>query len=145
MKIGVYWMMILSEKKPKVRGETTEEMREGFPPMHITEHAHDGVLVLKISGSLNFYSRKTFQAVMRNAERGLVDHVMVDLSQVGFLDSVAIGLLVLSQARLGLRGVVLSLVGPQGSVKRVLDSANIPKVIPVYSTEEEAIGLSVSA
>ncbi len=111
--------------------------------MHITEHVHNGVWILRISGRLNFYSRKTFQAVMRNAERGSVDHVVVNLSAVGFMDSVAIGLLVLSQARLALRGIVLSLVDPQASVKNTLESANIPKLIPIYATEEEAIGLSV--
>ena len=112
--------------------------------MYITEHVHDGVLVLKVSGRLNYYSRKTFQAVMQNAERGSVDHVVVNLERVDFLDSVAIGLLALSQARLSLQGVVLSLVGPHSNVKNMLDLANIPKLIPVYSTEEEAIGLSVA-
>jgi len=113
--------------------------------MHITEHVHDGVWVLKISGSLNFYSRKTFQAVMRNAERGSVDHVVVNLFDVEYLDSVAIGLLALSQARLALRGIVLSLIGPQSNAKDVLELANIPKLIPIFSNEEEAIGLSVSS
>ena len=111
--------------------------------MYITEHVHDGVLVLKVSGRLNYYSRKTFQAVMRNAERGAVDHVVINLEQVEYLDSVAIGLLALSQARLALKGIVLSLVGPQSNVMKVLDMANIPKLIPIYQTEEEAIGLFV--
>lgn len=109
--------------------------------MHITEHVHDGVLVLKISGRLNFYSRKTFQAVIRNAERTNVDHVVVNLSEVDYLDSVAIGLLALAQARLALNDVVLSLIEPQSHAMKVLELANIPKLIPIYPTEEEAIGL----
>ncbi len=112
--------------------------------MYITEHVHDGVLVLKISGRLNYYSRRTFQSVMGNAERGAVDHVVVNLEQAEYLDSVAIGLLVLSQARLALKGKVLSLVGSQSNVLKVLDMAHIPKLIPIYQTEEEAIGLSVA-
>lgn len=112
--------------------------------MHITEHVHDGVLVLKISGRLNYYSRKTFQAVMRNAERGAAEHVVVNLEKVEFLDSVAIGLLAISQARLTFQGIALSLVEPQSKAKKVLDMANIPKLIPIYQTEEEAIGLTVS-
>ncbi|MDA0739639.1 MAG: STAS domain-containing protein [Nitrospirae bacterium] len=113
--------------------------------MHITEHVHDGVWILKVSGSLNFYSRKTFQAVMRNAENGSTNHVIIDLTLVESLDSMGIGLIALSQARLALQGIVLSLVGPHPQVKEVLDMANIPKLIPVYQTEEEAIGLPVSA
>ena len=113
--------------------------------MHITEHIHDGVWILKVSGRFNFYSRKTFQAVMRNAERGSTDHVIIDLSQVDFVDSVGIGLLALAQARLALQGMVMSLVGPRPAVKNILDVANIPKLIPIYKTEAEAIGLPVSA
>ncbi len=135
--------MILGEKNSKVLSQSTEKKREGNLPMHITEHVHDGVLVLKVTGRLNYYSRKTFQAVMRNAERGAVDHVVINLEQVEYLDSVAIGLLALSQARLALKGIVLSLVGPQSNVMKVLDIANIPKLIPIYQTEEEAIGLFV--
>lgn len=112
--------------------------------MPIMEHVHDGVMVLKISGSLNFYSRKTFQAVMRNAERARFDHVIVNLREVDYLDSVAIGLLALAQARLALKGAVLSLIGPQSKAKDILEMANIPKLIPIYSTEEEAIGLEVA-
>ncbi len=113
--------------------------------MHITEHIHDGVWILKVSGSLNFYSRKTFQAVMRNAESGSTNHVVIDLTMVENIDSMGIGLIALSQARLALQGMVLSLVGPQSRVKDVLEMANIPKVIPIYQTEEEAIGLPVLA
>lgn len=112
--------------------------------MHITEHVHDGVLVLHISGRLNYYSRKTFQAVMRNAEKGFVDHVVINLTEVDYLDSVAIGMLVLSQVRLGLKGIVLSLAGPQSKVSTILEAVNIPKLIPIYTTEEEAIGVTVA-
>lgn len=112
--------------------------------MSITEHVHDGVLVLTVSNRLTFYSRKTFQAVMRHAERGAVEHVVINLSQVEYLDSVAIGMLALSQARLALQGIVLSLVEPLPTAKKVLDLANIPKLIPMYQTEEEAIGPSIS-
>ncbi|MCH8041165.1 MAG: STAS domain-containing protein [Nitrospinae bacterium] len=112
--------------------------------MQITEYAHDGVLVLAVSGRLNFYSRKVFQAVMKNAERTIANHVVVNLEAVEYLDSVALGLLVLSQANLSLKGIEMSLVGPRGPVKEILDMANIPKLIPVYSSEEEAINLPVA-
>ncbi len=112
--------------------------------MQITEYAHDGVLVLAVSGRLNFYSRKVFQAVMKNAANTKRNHVIVNLEAVEYLDSVALGLLVLSQANLSLKGIEMSLVGPRGPVKEILDMANIPKLIPVYSSEEEAINLPVA-
>ena len=59
-------------------------------------------------------------------------------------DRVALGLLVLSQATLSLKGIEMSLVGPRGPVKEILEIANIPQLIPVYSSDEEAVSLPVA-
>lgn len=112
--------------------------------MQITEHVRAGVLVLTVTGRLNFYSRKTFQAVMRHAEKSTTNHVIVNLQDVESLDTVAIGMLVLSQTRLSLKGIEMSLVEPQGSAREMFDVANIPNLIPVYPTEQAAIGLSMT-
>ena len=108
--------------------------------MQITEHVRDGVLVLTVAGRLNFYSRKTFQAVMRHAEKSTTNHVVLNLQGVISMDSVALGMLVLSQTRLSIKGIEMSLVEPPSGVREILDVANIPKLIPVYSTEQAAIG-----
>ena len=112
--------------------------------MQITEHVRDGVLVLTVTGRLNFYSRKTFQAVMRHAEKSSNNHVVLNLQGVESIDSVALGMLVLSQTRLSIKGIEMSLVEPPVGIRDVLDLANIPKLIPVYSTEEAAIGSPAS-
>lgn len=110
--------------------------------MHITEYAHDGVLALRVSGRLNYYSRRVFQAVMKNAERSSVTHVVVNLEKVDYIDSVALGLLAMAQANLSVKGVAMSLTEPKKPVMEVLETANFPKLFPMYPTEEEAIGLS---
>lgn len=112
--------------------------------MEITEQAREEALVLTISGRLNLYSRKTFQAVMKSVEQTTAtNHVVVDIHGVEYLDSVALGVLALSQANFSMIGIEMSLVGPQGPVREVLEISNIPKLIPIYATVEEAIGLSV--
>jgi len=112
--------------------------------MQITEHVRDGVLVLTVTGRLNFYSRKTFQAVMRHAEKSTTNHVVLNLQGVESMDSVALGMLVLSQTRLSIKGIEMSLVEPPSGVRDMLDLANIPKLIPVYPTEQAAIGTPVT-
>ncbi|MCZ6799972.1 MAG: STAS domain-containing protein [Nitrospirae bacterium] len=112
--------------------------------MHIAEHFLEQNLVLTVSGRLNLYSRKIFQAVMKNAESSNIECVVVDLSGVDYLDSVALGLLVLSQVNLSIKGIPLCLVGPQGGVREVLEISNIGQFIPVYQTVEEAIGSAVA-
>jgi len=112
--------------------------------MQITEYDHDGVAVLAVSGRLSFYSRKVFQTVMKSAANTKRNHVIVNLEAVEYLDSAALGLLVLSQANLSLKGIEMSLVGPRGPVKEILEMANISQLIPVYSSLDEAIGLPVA-
>ena len=119
-------------------------MVQGDCLMHIAEHFLDHNLVLKVSGRLNLYSRKIFQAVMKNAESSNTECVVLDLSEVDYLDSVALGLLVLSQANLSVIGIPMCLVGPQNGVREVLEISNIGKIIPVYQTIEEAIGSPVA-
>ena len=77
--------------------------------MHIAEHFLAQNLVLKVSGRLNLYSRKIFQAVMKNAESSNTECVVLDLSEVEYLDSVALGLLVLSQSNLSVIGIPMCL------------------------------------
>ena len=45
--------------------------------MHVTEHLQDGVLVLTISGRFTFYSRKVFQAILKNAGTTKVRQILV--------------------------------------------------------------------
>lgn len=112
--------------------------------MHITEQTHDQTLILTIGGRLNLYSRRTFQAVLKNAENTKAKHVVLDLTAVDYLDSVALGALALAQANLSLHEIEMSLVGPQGPVREVLQIANIPKLIPVYASVSEALGFPLT-
>ena len=64
---------------------------------------------------------------------------MVNLEQVRFVDSAGLGLLVLvSQSFKLLQGQV-SLLKPQSYVREIMSLANIPKMIPIYEREEDAL------
>ncbi|MFZ3013146.1 MAG: STAS domain-containing protein [Nitrospira sp.] len=54
------------------------------------------------------------------------------------MDSAALGILALTSQRLSMEERWISLVGPQGTAKQVLEMANIDKLIAVFPTEDAA-------
>jgi len=64
--------------------------------------------------------------------------VVVDLSEVNFLASIGIRLLMLTAKSLSSRGGKMVLLNPIPEVQSVLEVTGIPAVIPIYSSLESA-------
>ena len=109
--------------------------------MQITEQQQDGANVLVLDGRFDFGARKTFKDSIDRLQSGGCRHVVLNLERVTFVDSSALGLLVIAHQNLKLKQAQLSLVNPQAYVKQVLDLANVPKMIPVHSTLDEALAM----
>ncbi len=107
--------------------------------MQVMERLQDDVLVLMISGQLSFYSRKVFQAVIRNAGATSAHHIVINLRDVTSMDSAALGFLALAHLNLMEKKVGLSLVAPPKHIKRILEQANFTKLIPTYETEKQVL------
>ena len=107
--------------------------------MQVTEQQQNGASVLSLDGRFDFGTRKTFKETIDRLQGGGCRHVVLNLEKVSFVDSSALGLLVIAHQNLKLKHARLSLVNPQVYVKQVLDLANVPKMIPIYSTVEEAV------
>lgn len=104
--------------------------------MTITQEQRSTQVVLYMEGRFDFGSRKIFKDMIdKAAELNLP--VILDLSQVVFLDSSALGLLVISFQMLKTKHISFYIVNPQTYVRQVLDLANVGKIIPIYSTVEE--------
>ncbi len=107
--------------------------------MQVMERLQDGVLVLMISGRLSFYSRKVFQAVIRNAETTNVHHIIVNMREVTAMDSAALGFFALAHLTLMDKHVGMSLVSPPTHIKKILVDANFSTMIPTYETERQVL------
>lgn len=113
--------------------------------MQVTERIQGDTLIVMVSGRLTFYSRKVFQAIIKNAGSTGARHIIVNLHGVNFMDSTALGFLALAHLNLMTKNVTMSLVGPQQPVQKMLDQANFPQLIPTYATEELALQKVVAA
>jgi len=106
--------------------------------MELTEHQQGTATVLDINGRFDFAARREFKEAMDRQQQAGCRHVILNLEKVSFVDSSALGLLVVAHQNLKLKEGRISLVNPQSYVRQILDLANVPRMIPVFSTIEEA-------
>jgi HptB-dependent secretion and biofilm anti anti-sigma factor len=106
--------------------------------MPITQRAWRETTVIEVDNVFTYHHRKDFSsAVMVFRESGS-RHLTVNLHEVTYMDSAAIGLLALTSQQLTADERHISLVSSQGTVRRLLEMANIDKMIAVFPTKDAA-------
>jgi anti-anti-sigma factor len=106
--------------------------------MELTERQEGSATVLEINGRFDFAARREFKEAMDRLQQAGCRHVILNIEQVSFVDSSALGLLVVAHQNLKLKEGRISLVNPQSYVRQILDLANVPRMIPVFATIQEA-------
>lgn len=106
--------------------------------MPITQRMSRSAMVIHIDDVFTHRNRKDFSSAVKTFKESTGRHLIVDLHDATYVDSAAVGLLALTSQQLTADERRLSLVGPQGTVKTILEMANLDRMIPVYPTEEAA-------
>ncbi len=104
--------------------------------MNITQDSNDSQTIVHLDGRFDFGARKGFKEAMDKAVE-VQKQIVLDLEKVTFVDSSALGLLVICHQNLKNKKIPFYLMNPQTYVKQVLDLANIEKMIPIYQTLAE--------
>ena len=98
----------------------------------------DGYVVLSVRGDVDLATAPELRARLA----GAVDEfgaVVVDLGEVGFMDSTGLGVLVASHHRAGALGHRLVVARPQRIVKNALRLVQVDSVIDVYDSLDDAL------
>jgi anti-anti-sigma factor len=95
-------------------------------------------VVVRIEGRFEFGTRHEYKRLIGQIVQEGHLRLVLDLEGVTFLDSSALGLLLLTDQNFKLKKGSFSLVKPTGYVRQVIDLANLPRVIPVYDSIDEA-------
>jgi anti-anti-sigma factor len=106
--------------------------------MPITQRTSQTTTVIHIDDVFTHRNRKDFSSAVKTFKESSRKHLIVDLHDTTYVDSAAVGLLALTSQQLIADERMLSLVGPQGTVKTILELANLDRMIPVFPTEEAA-------
>ena len=111
--------------------------------MRISERKEPSGTVLYLHDRFDFGARTTFKEAVEKTRNEHCPHLIVDLGDVTFMDSSALGLLVVTYQNFKRSNSKVSLLRPQGYVRQVLELANIPNLMPIY--DDESAALSVPA
>jgi anti-sigma B factor antagonist len=100
-----------------------------------------GMGLVTLSGSLDAAAVESFsrQTVAWIEAQDDLRQVVVDLGDVGFMDSAGLGALVGILKRLASRGGDLRLARPRPSVKLVLEITRANKIFGIFATVAEAL------
>ena len=117
-------------------------MRDAAPEVLLERQPHGPVEVLAIrraeviqAETIEQLGREIRQAVDASDAAGFV----LDLARVRFMTSGALGLIIHLRAQLAERGRRLVMAGATGDVAHVLECTRLAKVIPIYTTADEAV------
>ncbi len=103
--------------------------------MKISKEVNNRKVTLKLEGNFTYTQRKPFQEMLKAVSIDGVEQIVIDLSQVAFLDSAALGLLMISHRQLQAEKRTLSLAYPQPTVRQIIELANLHKTIPLLESE----------
>ncbi|HEV3091211.1 MAG TPA: STAS domain-containing protein [Candidatus Cybelea sp.] len=108
--------------------------------LNIDLKTEDGgsTLVFRLRGSLDLATAPTVRAALVEATEGGSHHLIVDLTQLEFLDSTGLGVLVGVHRRTAERDGSLRLVVNEGPISRLLSITGLIAVFAVFRSLDDA-------
>ena len=96
------------------------------------------LLIFKLKGSLDLATSPTVRAALMDATAKGRRHLVVDLTQLEFLDSTGLGALIGAHRRANEQGGSLRLIVSEGPIARLLNITGLIRVLHVYPSLEDA-------
>ena len=103
-----------------------------------TEHAGRAI-IYALGGSLDLATAPSLRAALIEAANDGIHELIVDLSQLEFLDSTGLGALIGAHRRCTENGGQLRLIVCEGPISRLLTITGLMRVLAVYSTLDAAL------
>jgi anti-sigma B factor antagonist len=104
-----------------------------------TENGGD-LLVFRLRGSLDLATSPTVRAALMDAGEKGERNLVVDLTQVEFLDSTGLGALIGAHRRATEHGGTFKLVVNEGPISRLLNITGLIRVFSVFHSLDDARG-----
>ncbi len=104
--------------------------------------SHDGAVVVRLGGELDLHNAGDVRDALFRIAGEDPARIVVDLSQVEFIDSTALGVLIEARTKLP-NGRAFLLASPQLDAKRALAVSGIDRHLPVHESLDDALGAVV--
>jgi len=112
-------------------------MTDGFSV--VSERPDDSLGIVALSGEVDIYTAPQFKERMIELLDAGVTKLVIDLSQVTFIDSTALGVLIGGVRRINDAGGQMALVVVSRPVQRVLSITGLDRVFTIHPTREAAL------
>lgn len=107
--------------------------------MKIVERQMDDALILDLSGRFEFQATPLFLVASDRVKDMTCQHLILNLEDVSFVDSAALGAIHVVHQKLAAIGGTMSIVNPLPHVQKLMERANLTSIIPIHTLEEEAL------
>ncbi len=98
------------------------------------------VTILGLSGSLELGKEvKLKEEVARETASAPVKDVLLDLTDVEFIDSACLGVLVTASRKLKKEGKSICVCGPREEVRAIFQITRLDKILLMFDNQEEAL------
>jgi anti-sigma B factor antagonist len=106
----------------------------------VTTVADDQIQLFGLGGTLDIATSPTLRAALLEAADRANHEIVVDLTQLEFLDSTGLGALIGAHKRAAEHGGSVRLVAHEGQILRLLRITGLLDVFAVYPSVEAALG-----
>lgn len=108
--------------------------------MDIAIKTKKNVLIVKLSGEMDLSTVPYFkEKVITRTEQEQIDHLLLDLSKVSFIDSSGLGAILGRYRFLNKKGGKVLLVNPKKQVKKIFNMSGMLNIMNVYKNIKEAL------
>lgn len=94
-------------------------------------------VVVKLGGELDLYNAEQVRDALDEARAGSPRRIVLDMADVEFIDSTALGVLIEARSRVGKEGLVLA--APQIETRRALQVSGLDRHLPLYDSVDGAL------
>jgi anti-sigma B factor antagonist len=107
--------------------------------MKISTSQINAINVLELAGRFDIYTAPEVKDCLAQAAQKIPANIVIDLSQVDFIDSTALATLIQGSKLARTHHGNIRLSGLRPSVRMVLELTRLDKVFEIYLNKEEAI------
>ena len=102
------------------------------------EQQGDACVVIKLAGELDLYNAEQVREALAEASKDSPERIVIDLSEVDFIDSTALGVLIEARTRLQNRRAFF-LAAPGLETRRALEISGLDRHFTVHESVSEAL------
>lgn len=106
--------------------------------MHLLHERRGEVAIIRVEGELDLNSAERFRNELELALSAGARKLWLDLSEVTFIDSSGLGVLMGRYKRIQERDGELAVIGPSPSLLRILKMSGLLQIVQIYASQEQA-------